>query len=84
MDLLSFIIKKIIIYIIYGYQFTISLLIGPRCRFIPTCSQYGIESINKFGIILGIFLTFKRILKCSPLNLGGEDCVPKQINNRKY
>ena len=46
-----------------------------RCKFIPTCSNYGIEAIGKYGCIKGGFLTFKRILRCNPFNKGGYDPV---------
>ncbi|MDP2560506.1 membrane protein insertion efficiency factor YidD [Psychrobium sp. 1_MG-2023] len=71
--------------IIRGYQLFISPLIGPRCRFTPTCSQYGIEAINSHGLIKGAWLTSKRLLKCHPFNPGGSDPVPdkKHSNNQR-
>lgn len=58
------------------YQRVISPLLGPHCRFQPTCSQYGLEALQRFGVLKGGWLTLKRILKCHPLNPGGEDPVP--------
>lgn len=58
-------IRKLIIWIIRAYQILISPLLGSNCRFYPTCSQYGIDSIKQFGIIKGIWLILKRILKCN-------------------
>lgn len=58
------------------YQLIISPLIGPRCRFTPTCSQYAIEAIQKHGMIRGFWLASKRILKCHPGHPGGFDPVP--------
>ncbi|MGL5799477.1 MAG: membrane protein insertion efficiency factor YidD, partial [Plesiomonas sp.] len=58
------------------YQWVISPLIGPRCRFQPTCSHYGIEALRRFGAVKGSWLTIKRVLKCHPLNVGGYDPVP--------
>jgi len=49
----------------------------PTCRFFPSCSQYGIEAVEKFDVIKGLKLLIKRILKCHPLNPGGFDYVPK-------
>jgi len=63
--------------LIRGYQLIISPLIGPRCRFTPTCSQYGIEAINSHGFLKGAWLTSKRLLKCHPFNDGGSDPVPE-------
>lgn len=62
--------------IIRFYQKYISPLHKPCCRFYPTCSQYGIEAIKKYGPGKGTFLTFKRILRCNPFFKGGYDPVP--------
>ena len=66
--------------LVRGYQIAISPLIGPRCRFIPTCSQYAIEAINIHGLQKGTWLASKRLLKCHPLNPGGCDPVPQPDN----
>ncbi|MBY6064232.1 membrane protein insertion efficiency factor YidD [Pseudidiomarina sediminum] len=58
------------------YQWFISPLLGPRCRFQPTCSQYAIEAIQKHGIMRGFWLASKRISKCHPGHPGGFDPVP--------
>jgi len=70
--------KVIILKIIKLYQKTISklwLVINPHygCRFYPSCSQYCYQSIEKYGVIAGLFRGIKRILKCNPLNRGGID-----------
>ncbi|MBS4200101.1 membrane protein insertion efficiency factor YidD [Bacillus sp. FJAT-49732] len=70
--------KKILIMIIRFYQKIISPLKPPTCRFYPTCSQYGIEAIQRFGALRGGFLTIKRILKCHPFHPGGIDPVPEK------
>lgn len=59
--------------IIRLYQVSISPMIGKNCRFYPTCSEYGIMAIKKFGVVKGIFLIVKRILKCHPFHKGGID-----------
>ncbi len=79
----STLFKKIFIGIIRFYQLAISPLIGPRCRFTPTCSQYGIEAIQTHGVIKGGWLTLKRILKCRPFGSSGYDPVPPHIDNHK-
>ncbi len=66
----------LIILPIYVYRFTISPLLGQRCRFYPSCSVYSITAIQKHGIIRGLFLTIKRLLKCHPWHSGGVDEVP--------
>ncbi|WP_206485926.1 membrane protein insertion efficiency factor YidD [Thalassotalea sp. G2M2-11] len=66
----------IAISLVKAYQRWLSPLLGNNCRFNPTCSNYAIEAINRFGVIKGCWLASKRILKCHPLNAGGEDPVP--------
>lgn len=68
--------KQLAIWPIKAYQRWLSPLLGNNCRFSPTCSNYAIEAINRFGVIKGCWLATKRILKCHPLNAGGEDPVP--------
>ena len=58
------------------YQILISPLIGPNCRYHPTCSQYSIEAINKHGPFKGIWLAIKRISSCHPWGGSGHDPVP--------
>ena len=69
--------KKIAIILIKFYQNFISkyLLPGRRCRFYPTCSQFTLEAIEKYGFLKGGFMGFKRILRCNPFNPGGYDPV---------
>lgn len=74
--------KHILIFFIKIYQ----KIPGPwhsKCRHIPTCSNYGIEAINKYGSIKGSFLTIKRIFKCNPWGTYGYDPVPKENKNEK-
>ncbi|MCI6276861.1 MAG: membrane protein insertion efficiency factor YidD [Clostridium sp.] len=65
--------KRILISMINFYRKYISPLKGPSCRFYPTCSQYALEAIEKYGALKGSFLALKRILKCHPFNKGGYD-----------
>lgn len=67
--------KKILIKIIDVYRISLSPFIPTECRFYPTCSCYMKEAIEKKGILSGIFLGFKRILKCNPFHPGGYDPV---------
>ncbi|MFP7734332.1 membrane protein insertion efficiency factor YidD [Priestia aryabhattai] len=71
-------IAKLLLLLIKGYQKGISPFLPARCRFYPTCSQYGVESIKRFGAIKGSYLTVKRILKCHPFHPGGIDEVPEK------
>lgn len=69
-------IRWLFIGIIKFYQWFISPIIGPRCRFYPTCSHYALEAINTHGVICGGWLALKRIFRCHPANPGGVDMVP--------
>jgi conserved hypothetical protein YidD len=61
---------------IFFYQRFISPLTPPACRFTPTCSQYAVEAIKKYGPFKGFWLAFKRILRCNPWGGSGYDPVP--------
>jgi uncharacterized protein len=58
------------------YQVIISPILGPKCRFTPSCSHYGIEALKKHGVIKGLWLTIKRIGRCHPWGGHGYDPVP--------
>lgn len=75
--------KYIFIGIIKFYQKAISPYRPPTCRFLPTCSAYGLEAINRFGAIKGGYLTIKRISKCHPFHPGGIDLVPENKNKHQ-
>jgi putative membrane protein insertion efficiency factor len=64
------------IWLIKLYQYGISPLIGPKCRFTPTCSNYGLEAFKKYGLVKGMILTVKRISKCHPWGGSGYDPLP--------
>ena len=74
--------RGIIIGIVRFYQLAISPYLGRTCRYSPTCSQYMIEAVNKWGTIKGFWLGIKRISRCHPWGGHGHDPVPKN-NNRK-
>ena len=69
-------IKSLFILLIQAYQWLISPLLHPSCRFTPSCSHYGIKALQKHGLIRGIYLTISRILRCHPWSKGGYDPVP--------
>ncbi len=68
--------KRLLIKIINIYRIYISPLKTTSCPYIPTCSQYGLEAIEKYGAFKGLFLTIWRILRCNPFSKGGYDPVP--------
>ena len=69
--------KHLMIKLIKFYQ-KLPLDMHNACRFTPTCSNYAIEAIDRFGSIKGTFLSIKRILKCNPFSHGGIDLVPER------
>ncbi|MBB5020243.1 hypothetical protein HNQ59_003560 [Chitinivorax tropicus] len=68
--------SRLLIALIRIYQYAISPMLGPRCRFSPTCSHYAIEAVSKHGALKGSWLAIKRICRCHPLHPGGYDPVP--------
>lgn len=68
--------KRLLIWLIRGYKRFISPLLPPSCRYIPTCSEYAMEAIEKYGALKGGYLAIKRILRCHPFHPGGYDPVP--------
>lgn len=68
--------KYIFLAIIKLYRLTLSKILPPCCRFTPTCSEYGITAIRRFGAIKGGYLTFWRIFRCNPFGKFGFDPVP--------
>ena len=72
-----------LIKLIKAYKFLISPLFGPSCRYLPTCSEYCIDALKTYGLIKGMFLSFKRVLSCHPWGSGGFDPVKKEIKIKK-
>jgi putative membrane protein insertion efficiency factor len=58
------------------YQICISPILGPACRFSPSCSQYAMEALDRYGLTKGMKLAIRRLLRCHPWNDGGFDPVP--------
>lgn len=68
--------KLIFIFFIKVYQRTLSRVLPPSCRFYPSCSEYGVQALQKHGALKGSWLTVKRVARCHPFNPGGYDPVP--------
>ena len=68
--------KFIVLALIRGYQLIVSPVLGPVCRFYPSCSQYASLAINQYGVVKGSYLAFRRLLRCHPFHPGGFDPVP--------
>ena len=72
--------KNFFINLIKLYQFTISPLLGTKCRLVPSCSNYAIQSIEEKGVVKGIYFSVRRVLKCHPFGGSGYD----PVNKNKY
>ena len=82
--MLNKIITFPLILLIRGYQLIVSPILGSNCRFMPTCSEYAMESFKTYGLIKGSFLTIKRIGKCHPFGGHGYDPIPSKMEKNKY
>lgn len=68
--------RRVLLVWIRGYQRVVSPFLPPSCRYVPTCSQYAVEAVEKYGAIRGSWLAVRRIARCHPLHAGGYDPVP--------
>ena len=71
-------IDRLLILVLRGYKRFISPLLGPRCRFVPSCSEYAMQAIARYGALRGGWLALRRLARCHPLNPGGLDPVPER------
>lgn len=74
-------LRKSVVLLILFYRYLISPLLGPHCRFYPSCSVYAQAVIQEYGVLKGLFLTIKRLLCCHPWHSGGFYPIPK---NKKH
>jgi uncharacterized protein len=72
--------KNVAVYLLRGYKWAISPMLPPSCRYVPTCSEYAIEAIDRFGVFRGSFMALWRLLRCHPFVKGGYDPVPRDAN----
>jgi len=70
---------RLLHWLIRFYQIAISPLLGPRCRYIPTCSQYSLEAVHSYGAVRGTWLAIHRICRCHPWGGSGYDPVPSKV-----
>jgi len=68
-------VKVVLVFLIRGYQLIISPILPPSCRFTPTCSEYMLQAIQKYGALRGTYLGVRRLLRCHPFHEGGYDPV---------
>lgn len=75
--------KKILLTLIRFYKTAISPYTPSHCKYVPSCSQYGLEAIERFGAFKGTALTIWRILRCNPFSKGGYDPVPEKKEKKQ-
>jgi putative membrane protein insertion efficiency factor len=68
---------RILVLIIKAYRLVLSPLLGPRCRFLPTCSEYAHQAVLTHGACRGTLIALRRLLRCHPFSAGGLDPVPE-------
>lgn len=78
------ILRRMVLLVLRGYQILISPLLGPRCRFHPTCSRYAMDAIERHGILRGAWLALCRLARCHPGCEGGIDPVPEAFRWRPW
>ncbi len=76
LELLTSLVARFLIALIKCYQYLLSPFIGQQCRFSPSCSQYAIDAIKKYGGIKGCYFSIKRLARCHPWCAGGHDPIP--------
>lgn len=69
--------NRLLVWLLRGYQLLVSPMLGPSCRFYPTCSNYAIEALKLHGPARGSWLAARRVCRCHPWNPGGVDPVPR-------
>jgi len=74
--------RRILIGIIKAYRYVLSPYLGQHCRFTPSCSEYTMEAIDRFGAIRGSWLGLRRLLRCHPFHAGGLDPVPGHCHHK--
>ena len=68
--------QRLLVFLVRGYQLLISPVLPPSCRFHPSCSQYTLEALRRYGALKGSWLGLRRLVRCHPFNPGGFDPVP--------
>jgi uncharacterized protein len=71
-------VSRIFVALIRVYQYTLSPLLGPRCKYYPSCSNYAIDALREHGLLRGLGLASWRLLRCNPFSNGGYDPVPSR------
>ena len=75
---------RFLVWLLGMYKSAVSPFFPGRCRYVPTCSEYAREAIQRFGALQGSFLALKRILRCHPFHAGGYDPVPDALGQNRF
>lgn len=67
---------RILLFLVKAYQYLISPMFAPSCRYTPTCSEYAVQALKKYGALKGFWLSMKRVGRCHPWHDGGYDPLP--------
>jgi len=73
--------KNAALLVLRGYKWAVSPLFLPVCRYVPSCSEYAMEAVERYGVVRGSMMAFWRVLRCHPLAKGGHDPVVKPIKS---
>lgn len=74
----------LLVLLVRAYQLLVSPLLGPRCRFYPSCSAYAVQALRVHGALRGTWLAVRRVARCHPWNPGGVDQVPPARNHVRH
>jgi len=77
-------VRKALVFLVILYQKVISPLFPRRCRFYPSCSQFCIQAMQSYGVVLGLYCTARRLLKCNPFNPGGVEYVQAYEDDKGF
>ena len=70
--------QRVVLFFLKGYRYLFSPFLGQNCRFHPTCSEYAIKAVERYGVLSGSWLILRRVSRCQPFHSGGFDPVPEQ------
>jgi uncharacterized protein len=72
--------ELLMLLLLRGYKWAISPMFSPACRYVPTCSEYAIEAVERYGAVRGAFMGLRRLMRCHPFAQGGYDPVVKKLS----